>query len=297
MPTQDDRETDAASPTRRTLRVIAVTSGKGGVGKTNLSVNLGVTFARQGRQVLIVDGDLGLANVDILLDETPTRTLADVLAGRCEVRDVLVRSERYGVTVLPGTSGVAEVADLTEDDRMRLLRGVSELDERQFDTVLVDTGAGIGSNSLFFAAAAAEVLVVTTPEPTALADAYAVIKVLSKRHRVERVGLVLNHTRDQEEARDVYFRLSELTARFLPVVLEFVGFVPLDPHVPEAVKAQRPVVDLYPAARASRAIVEIADNVLMRPAPSGASGRLQLFWERLVQGTGGDMSAPPIVGV
>ncbi len=295
MPTHD--ATESATEPRRALRVIAITSGKGGVGKTNLTVNLGVTFARQGRQVLIVDGDLGLANVDILLDEPARQTLADALAGRCSIADTLVRSERYGVTVLPGTSGVAEVADLSEDQRLSLLRAVSALDEELFDTVLVDTGAGIGSNALFFAAAAQEVIVVTTPEPTALADAYAVIKVLSKRHRVERVGLVLNHTRDQAEARDVYLRLSELTSRFLPVVLEFVGFVPLDPHVPEAVKAQRPVVDLYPASKASRAIAAIADAVLMRPAPPGASGRLQLFWEQLVRPGGADSGASPGLGV
>jgi flagellar biosynthesis protein FlhG len=258
--------------------VIAITSGKGGVGKTNLTVNLGIHFARQGRKVLIIDGDVGLANVDILLDETPAYTLQDVLNGEREVMDVLVHSV-LGVSVLPGTSGISELARLSQDERRRLLDAMGELDE--YDTVLIDTPAGIGSNALFFAGAAQEIFVVATPEPTALADAYAMIKVLHHRQGIDRIGLVLNQTRD-DEAFGIFERLSTLTARFLSVVLELVGSVPQDPHVPESVKMQQPILIAFPAAPASQGVRILADNILMRSPPPNPSGRLQFFWRRLL---------------
>jgi flagellar biosynthesis protein FlhG len=265
----------------RALRVIAVTSGKGGVGKTHLTVNLGITLAQQGRNVLIIDGDVGLANVDILLDEIPRYTLHHVLTGQQNIDDVLLTSQ-HGVTVLPGTSGIAELADLSPEERMRLLDAVDGLEER-FDTVLIDTAAGIGSNATFFAGSAQEVLVVATPEPTSLADAYAMIKVLARRHSVDRIGLVLNQTTNEDEAMNVYERLSLLTSRFLSVVLELVGHIPADPHVPESVKAQQPVVTAYPSSPAAVAVKGLADAIVMRPVPQAASGRMQFFWRSLLQ--------------
>lgn len=272
----------------RPLRVIAVTSGKGGVGKTHLTVNLGITLARQGRRVLIIDGDVGLANVDILLDEAPRRTLRHVLAGTHTIEEVLVES-RHGVTVLPGTSGVAELTSLSADDRLRLLTAVDTLDPGRFDTVLVDTAAGIGDNALFFSGAAQEVLVVATPEPTSLADAYAMIKVLARRLGVDRVGLVLNQVASETEALDIYQRLADLSARFLPVVLDLVGFVPADPHVRAAVMGQEPLVAAYPGSPASRAITRLADALMMRPTQDALHGRLQFFWRRLLEPQG-----PPV---
>ncbi|MCB9728871.1 MAG: MinD/ParA family protein [Deltaproteobacteria bacterium] len=264
----------------RALRVIAVTSGKGGVGKTSLTVNLALTFARQGRRVLIIDGDTGLANVDILLDVQPRATLRHLLSGQASLDEVLLESE-HGVTILPGSSGVAELSELSAGSQRDLLEAVDVLGER-FDTVLVDTAAGIGSNARFFAGAAQEVLVVATPEPTSLADAYAMIKVLSRRCGVRSVGVVLNQVVGRDEARDVFERLESLCARFLPVALDFVGTIPRDPHVREAVMAQLPLVTAYPACPASQAITRLADDILSRPAPTGPDGRLQLFWTRLL---------------
>ncbi len=272
----------------RPLRVLAITSGKGGVGKSSLTVNLAITFALRGRRVLIVDGDVGLANVDILLDESPDWTLADVLRGERSIEDVLVRSP-HGVTVLPGTSGVAEMAHLSEEERGRLMSAVDGLEDR-FDTVLVDTAAGIGSNARFFAGAAQEVLVVATPEPTSLADAYAMIKVLSRRAGFDRVGLVINQSAAEAEALEVYDRLSEIVGRFLPVVLDYLGHIPRDAHVRESVMSQVPVVVQYPAAPATQAVGQLADALSMRSAPLGASGRLQFFWQRLL---GGPSEAAP----
>jgi flagellar biosynthesis protein FlhG len=264
----------------RALRVIAVTSGKGGVGKTSLTVNLALTFARQGRRVLILDGDTGLANVDILMDAQPRATLRHLLAGEADIEEVLLASE-HGVTILPGGSGVAELSELSELVQRELLETLDGLGDR-FDTVLVDTAAGIGSNARFFAGAAQEVLVVATPEPTSLADAYAMIKVLSRHCGVTRVGVVLNQVVGRDEARDVFERLDALCARFLPVALDFVGSIPRDAHVREAVMAQLPLVVAYPASPASQAIARLADDILSRPAPSGPDGRLQLFWTRLL---------------
>ena len=269
----------ADSEPARPFRVIAVTSGKGGVGKTNLVVNLAVTYAKAGRKVLVVDGDLGLANVDILLDAVPEVTLADVLGG-AEIGEALVAA-RDGVTVLPGTSGVSEMAHLSPEQRINLLEAIDELDGR-FDTVLIDTAAGVGDNAVFFASAAQEVLVVVTPEPTSLADGYAMVKVLARRGAVRRVGLVVNQA-SPAGAREAFFRLSGLVGRFLPdVVLELIGTVPSDRHVHEAVMEQKPVVEAFPASPAALALGQLADAILMRSAPQGSSGRLQLFWRQLL---------------
>ena len=276
---------EAAS--RRPLRVIAITSGKGGVGKTHCTVNLAIAFAQRGRKVLIVDGDVGLANVDILLDETPRYTLADVLSGERRIQDIVVQTS-YGISVLPGTSGLIEMSEMSDNDRMRLLQAMEEL-EGDFDTVLVDTAAGIGANARFFAGAAQEVLVVATPEPTSLADAYAMIKVLVRRCGMDRIGLVVNQASHEIEAKEVFQRLSLLTSRFLSVVLALAGHVPADAHVRESVMAQKPVMHAYPNAPSSVAFGRLADSILMRPLANEASGRMQLFWRRLI---GGDDAAP-----
>ena len=275
-------EATANPPSGRMPRVFAVTSGKGGVGKTNLSVNLAITLANKGRKVLILDGDVGLANVDILLDETPKHTLGDLLRGTHSLDDVVLTSP-HGVSVLPGTSGLVEMSDLTAEDRMGLMEAVEPLADT-YDTVIVDTAAGIGSNARFFAGAAQEVLVVATPEPTSLADAYAMIKVLATRCGVDRVGLVLNQTTSDQEAREVYQRLAQLTSRFLPVVLTLSGYIPSDPHVRESVMQQRPVVTAFPSAPSSQAFGALADRLLMRPPNLEASGRMQFFWRRLMEG-------------
>ena len=284
--------TDITGTEKRALRVIAVTSGKGGVGKTNLSVNLAICFAQKGRKVLIIDGDVGLANVDILLDETPTRTLGDLLNadGPVNVEDVLVHSP-FGVSVLPGTSGLADMSELSPEDRLRIMETLEPLGDI-YDTVIVDTAAGIGSNARFFAGAAQEVLVVATPEPTSLADAYAMIKVLNTRCRIDRIALVLNQVANEAEAREVYQRLYQLTNRFLPVVLTLAGYIPNDPHVREAVMQQQPVAVAYPSSPGTQGIQRLTDNLLMRPPATDLSGRLQFFWRRLMNvDTNG--SAPP----
>ena len=165
---------------------------------------------------------------------------------------------------------------------MKLVQSMEDIGD-EFDTVLVDTPAGIGSNALFFASAAQDVVVVVTPEPTSLADAYAMIKLLSLRCGVKRIGIVTNQVTNEAEAHEVFRKLSTITQRFLPAMVELTGIVPADPHVREAVKLQQPVVSLYPQAKSSLAIQRLAENLLMRPTRQmGASGRLGFFWRKLM---------------
>ena len=264
----------------RAPRVIALTSGKGGVGKTNMAVNLSLVYAAQRRRVLLVDADLGLANVDVLLDRRPRYSIAEVMTGERELADVLMTTP-YGVTVLPGASGLQSVADASPSERHRLVSAIEDLGDA-FDTIIVDTAAGISSHTLFFAAAAHDIVVVTTPEPTALTDAYATIKVLSKRYGVQRVHLLLNQATDEVSANDLFVRLSSLTARFLPVVVDYVGRVPSDPRVPEAVHKRRPFIMTAPNSPAASAIRKIGDALLMRTNAAEASGGVQLFWNQVI---------------
>ena len=183
------------------------------------------------------------------------------------------------------------MASLSEEHRMALLYALDGIGD-VYDTVLVDTAAGIGSNALFFASAAQELAVVVTPEPTSLADAYAMIKLLSLRCGIKRLGIIVNQAVNQTEATEIFRRLSTLTSRFLPTIIELVGVVPLDSKLREAVRLQRPVVSLFPQAKSSRAIRELATNLLMRPTSNlGTTGRVQLFWQRLLQ-TSNDSGNP-----
>lgn len=268
----------------RPLRVIAVTSGKGGVGKSNLVVNLGVVFARNGREVLIVDGDIGLANVDILLGIEPKYNFRHVLRGEQPLGSVILTGQD-GISVLPASSAGSEVVELTTENKLQLMDELDNLGNR-FDTVLIDTPAGIGSNVLFFAASAQDVIVEATPEPTSLADAYATIKVLAMRCGVKRILLVVNQVTSHHEADDVYRRLTSVAERFLPVVIERLGSIPADENVKRAVMMQRPVAAQFPTAPASRAIDEIGVRLLARPVHDGPGGGMQLFWQRLLNAHG-----------
>ncbi len=271
-----------SNSSNRPVQVIGVTSGKGGVGKTNLSVNLAVSLSQLGQRVLVIDADLGLANVDILLDETPGATLHDVVTGNTTLDEVVMESS-FGVSILPGASGITEMVELDVQQRMRLLNAVDTL-ENKFDTLIVDTPAGIGSNAAFFASAVQEVLVVATPEPTSMTDAYAMIKVLNKTHGVERFGLVLNQVMSVAEAQDVYMRLNSITSRFLSVMVELHGWLPIDPSVRSAVMSQKPAVIQYPNSPYPVAVRKLAERLLMRPV-QGSEGRLQFFWNRLLGST------------
>ena len=253
-------------PAREALRVIAVTSGKGGVGKTNVSANLAALAARSGKRVLIIDADLGLANVDIIFGIKPMRHIGDLLQPGVSANDVLAQAAP-NIHILPAGSGVQSLTELDRKDKLRLVAALDTLEER-FDLVIIDSGAGIGDNVLFFVGAAQEVVLVLSPEPTSLVDAYAVVKVLSQH---------------EMPARDMFQKLSTVTGRFLTAKLRHLGYVPRDENVHRAVMAQKPVVDLFPMAPASRALVDVAERLFSEPAPQVLEGGMKVMWQRLLR--------------
>jgi flagellar biosynthesis protein FlhG len=261
------------------LRVIAVTSGKGGVGKTNMTANLAVVAAKSGKRVLVLDADLGLANVEILYGVKPRYHLGDLLDASLSARDVLTPGPA-GVQVLSAGSGIQSLTRLTEGQKLQLVAALESVED-QFDLVLIDSGAGIGDNVLFFVGAAQEALLVVSPEPTSLVDAYAVVKVLSQQAAVRHFSVVVNPVVDEMTARDIFPKLTAVTSRFLSASVRHLGYVPRDENVHRAVVAQRPVVEIYPKSPASRAIGLIAQRLFKEvPAPA-IDGGLKLMWHRL----------------
>lgn len=258
----------AASPAgRRRVPVVAIASGKGGVGKTNLAVNLAVALASRGHRTTLLDADLGMANADVLCGLSPGRRLDTVLRDdRSAGLGSCVVDAPGGFLLVPGAVGVARVADLEAGARQRLVSGLAELESRS-DTVLIDTGAGIGRDVLSFAAAADRLLVVVTPEPTSITDAYGLIKCVVGRAKEQhmalpRVSLVLNSVSSTQEARAVSARVTATCERFLHLRPEVLGAIRLDPRVPRAVRARRPHLLSFPKCRASRDIGFIAECLL-----------------------------------
>jgi flagellar biosynthesis protein FlhG len=261
----------------RVATTIAVTSGKGGVGKTCLTLNLGLALAEQGHRVVVVDLDLGLANVDVMSDLRSRHTLYHVLIGQKSLAEVAVPGPG-GILVVPGASGISQLADLADARRRDLIARLSEL-EALADVILIDTAAGIGRNVIGFAQAADEVLVVTTPEPTAVTDAYATIKTICREPEHGELHLVVNMAASAVEGRQVARRIALVAKQFLSVYVEEVGCVMYDDHVREAIRLRRPLLAAFPAAPASAAVHEVA-RALVREAPRPPARRG--FFARLI---------------
>ncbi|GIX22633.1 MAG: site-determining protein [Gammaproteobacteria bacterium] len=264
----------------RPVQVIAVSGGKGGVGKTNVAVNLAVAMARRGRKVMLLDADLGLANVDVLLGLKPPRDIRHVIDGACTLDDILIEGPA-GVRIVPAASGVHRLTRMNERELAGLIYGFSQV-RFPLDTLLVDTAAGIGPHVLSFCRAAQHVMVVVCDEPTALADAYALIKVLGRDYGVGRCRVVVNMAASEAQARAVFARLLSVVTRFLDVTLDYAGMVPFDEQLRKAVQARSAVVEAYPRARASEAFRRLAATVDGWPLLEQASGHVQFFLERLV---------------
>lgn len=264
-------------------QVLAVTSGKGGVGKSTVVANLAVALARQGAKVLALDGDLGLANLDQILGMIPRATLGDVIGGRRGIDEVLAAGPA-GVNLLPGCSGQFDMANLDDEQRLGLFSAIDTLEER-FDVLIVDTGAGIGSNAVSFAAGAQQIVLVTTPEPTSIRDAFAMIKVLGSRCRVDTVQLLPNMVTGAAEARAVHEKLQDLSARFFDINVELIGHVIRDGAASEAIRAGRPLVLHYPHSPASRCLGAVARRLGRDRSPEASlRGGIQFFWRRLLRG-------------
>jgi len=263
------------------VRVIAVTSGKGGVGKTNVSVNLAVSMARMGDRVMLMDADLGLGNVDVQLGLQARLNLSHVLANEVELDDIVLDGPE-GIGVLPAASGIKRMAELTPGENTGLIHAFSAL-QRPVDTMIVDTAAGIADSVVRFAQAASEVVVVVCDEPASITDAYAMIKVLSREHDIERFHVVANMVRNVGEGRRLFDKLNAAASRFLDVTLVHLGSVPFDDYLRRAIQRQTPVTKAFGGAPSSRAFAEIADKLRRNPIPNGPQGHLQFFIERFLQ--------------
>ncbi|MFH0926174.1 MAG: MinD/ParA family protein [bacterium] len=274
----DKRETDIKMA--KGSRVIAITSGKGGVGKTNLVVNLAYSFNKLGRSVCILDADLGLANIDIILGITPKFNLKDVIFDNKSVADIMVKVND-GLSVIPASSGIQELVDLDNNQRKRLIEQL-KMPGKLDDYFLIDTGAGISANVLGFVLAAPEAIIVTTPEPTSLTDAYAVIKLISKSNNRPKIRLLVNMVTDKVEGEGVFKKLNMIVKRFLNVELEYLGYVTLDGNLPRSVMKQQPIVNLYPRSEASRCFFSIASNLFQEDNINKdcSNSSLAVFWRR-----------------
>lgn len=261
------------------VRTIAITSGKGGVGKTNLATNLALLFRKYKKRVLLIDLDLGLANVDILLGLHPEYTLQDVIEGRKGVKEIVFRGPE-GIMFVPGSSGIEELTNLNEAQKELLFRGFSELDD-EVDIAIVDTGAGISSNVLSFVLAANEILLITTPEPTAITDAYAMIKVLSRKRRELNIKLVVNLASSREEAESTMRNISSVARRFLGIDIQYLGYVLSDPNVTMATRLQKSFVKEYPNTIATSCLNKMAVSFLSNDDETQALG-IEGYFRRLV---------------
>jgi flagellar biosynthesis protein FlhG len=274
---------DESSPASKFIRAIAISSGKGGVGKTNVVGNLAVACQRMGKKVLIFDADLGLANIDIIFGINPAHTIEEVVKGEKGLSQIIVKGPE-DVSLIPASSGVHELAHLTEGQKINLL-GEFDILSNTFDLLLIDTGAGISSNVIYFNLAADERIVVVTPEPTSITDAYALIKVMFSQHGTQNFSLLINMVKDEREARSVYGSLSKVIARFMGAIsLDYAGFIPWDSYLQEAVSMRKLVVRHFPEASSAESFRELAHKVLAMANERSVDGNITFFWRRLLSG-------------
>lgn len=257
------------------VMTIAVASGKGGVGKTNVVANLAIAFRRLGRRPMIFDADLGLSNIDVLLHLAPRYNIQHLLKGERSLKEIVVEGPE-GILILPASSGVQELTTLNEFQRLRILEEFDSFDHI-IDTLLIDTSAGISENVAFFCVAAQEIIIVTSPEPTAITDAYALIKVLSNRYQERDFDILVNSVRSEKEAVDVFKRLSVATEKFLNISINYLGFIPLDYSVQRAVREQKAFISAFPESLASKKIMEIANQLIETERKKGIKGGIQFF--------------------
>jgi flagellar biosynthesis protein FlhG len=266
------------------VQVVAVTGGKGGVGKSNVSVNMAIALAEQGKRVVLLDADLGLANLDILLGLSVNKNISDVLAGNATLSEVMVEGPA-GIKIIPASSGTQQMANLGEVEHAGIITAFSELAD-YMDVLIVDTAAGISKTVTSFVRASQEALLVVTDEPTSVADAYALIKVLERDCRLNRFRVVANMVRTPKEGQMLFNKLAKVADRFLDVTLQYCGSIPMDDAVRKSVQRQKAVLEAYPRSKAAIAYRSLAQKVATWPLPVTPKGNLEFFVERLVQGVG-----------
>ena len=266
-------------------RVIAVTSGKGGVGKSNIVANLGFVLSRLGKKVLILDADLGLGNLDVLLGLAPKYNLSHAISGTKTIPEIVVEGPGK-IKILPASSGIQELSDLTDEQKSRMLTALDSLID-SVDIFLIDTGAGISSNVMHFNSSAQEIVVVVSPEPTSITDAYALMKVLSLDYSRKKFKLVVNMAKSSKEAMDVHRQLEMVADRFLDIEIEYMGHVLIDENVKRGVRLQKVVSEINPDTKASRCFASLAKKIFDSRTSNFPEGDSNFFWRKLAHnGTG-----------
>ncbi len=278
---RDDSTSRNSRKTRgRKTRVIAITSGKGGVGKTSIVGNLGYAFARSGKKVLILDADLGLGNLDVLLGLAPKFNLSHVIMGEKSIEDILIEGPGK-MKILPASSGIQELTNLSKDQKIRILTQLDLMIDH-VDILFIDTAAGISTNVMDFNATAQEVVVVVSPDPTSITDAYALMKVLSLKYSGKACNLLVNMARNAREGREVFRQLQLVTSRFLDITIEYLGCVLYDGNFTKGVKNQKIVSELFPDTLASKCFKDITRKISTMPPVNLPIGGSNLFWEHLI---------------
>jgi flagellar biosynthesis protein FlhG len=263
-------------------QVISVTSGKGGVGKTSIVANMAILLSSSGKRVLVFDADLGLANIDIILGITPKFNIHQLLEGTCNIEDILLDGPG-GIKIIPASSGIQELSSLTYAQQMSIVNALDSLD-RDFDYMIVDTGAGISGNVMYFNSAAQRVIVVVTPEPTSITDAYALMKIMRKKYGTKRFDLIINNAVSAYEAKEVFRKLFFACDRFFgDIALDMLGWIPHDSTIPECIREQRAFVEVDPGSEATRKLAAIVKR-LERSGAAYESGSLQFFFKRHIEG-------------
>ncbi|MEY2341090.1 MinD/ParA family protein [Acidithiobacillus sp. IBUN Pt1247-S3] len=261
-------------------RVLAIASGKGGVGKTNLAVNLALAFAARKKRTILFDADLGLGNVDVLLGLSPRYHLAHVLAGEKTLAEIILPGPK-GIEVLPAASGIADMANLDARQQSGLLDVLAGL-ERSYDYLILDLAAGIGQDVLRFSRAADHVLVVVTNEPASITDAYAFMKVMRRDYGLQNFWVVPNMVRDTTEGDKLFSRLAAVARQYLEINLRHAGTIPMDHYLRSAVRTQQPLLQRFPDSAAAKAFRALADTILTWPSPNFRAGASNLFSSRLM---------------
>jgi flagellar biosynthesis protein FlhG len=265
---------------RDVTRVISFTSGKGGVGKTHTVVNTAVTLAQRGFSVLVLDADLGLANVDVVAGVAPKGTLHDVLNGHCTLDQVLVEGPA-GISIIPAASGIEEVQALGAAEKMLLMTEIERI-AHHYDYLLIDTPAGIGSDVMYFNSAASEVVCVITGEPTSLTDSYALMKVLSASYGEKSFWILVNDVPSEAEAKSAYSTLANTVQRFLKVETRYLGWVQADPKVRECIMDRTPISYRYPTSKAALGVSSVVTSLLDNQPAIRIKGGMQFFFQQLL---------------
>jgi len=279
---QHDLLQDSAGETPFGPRVLSFSSGKGGVGKTNVVTNMAVALARLGKRVMILDADLGLANVDVMLGLCPKYTIRHVFSGERSLADVLIAGPG-GIRIIPAGSGIPELVHLNESEKLFLLSEMEEIGG-SIDIMLIDNSAGISDNVLYFSIASQQRIIIVTPEPTSITDGYALIKVLHSRHQIKSFSILVNWTRNGSEAQKVFRQLALVTDRFLGhLSMDYLGFIPRDDAIPKAVCRQKTVLELFPDSQASRGFMDLAQHLLEHGGENHVDGNIKFFWRHLLK--------------